>query len=267
MTTAVLNPARSATSPLSTLLAQTRAEVLAMVRYPGLIVPIVLFPVMFWLFFGLLNAHQTRADGHSAKAYMLGSFAMYSVIQTMLFNLGFSIATERFTGWYRYQRTTPLRLWTMFGAKLLSNLLVAPFALALLLLIGAWTGGVHLPASAWASLVVRVLFGALPLAALGVFIGYMASGPSTASPVLNLIFFSMAFASGLLIPLDNMPKIVQQIAPFLPAYHGEMLARVAVGVPSASAQWVHVVWLLGFTAVFLALAVWAYRRDQGVNYR
>ena len=86
---------------------------------------------------------------------------MYSVIQTVLFNLGFSIASERFTGWYRYQRTTPLRLWMMFGARLPANLPVALLAPALPLLIGAWTGGVYLPASAWASLVVRVLFGAL----------------------------------------------------------------------------------------------------------
>ena len=238
-----------------------------MVRYPALIVPTLLFPVMFWLFFGLPNAHQTTADGHSVGAYILGSYAMYSVIQTMMFSLGFSIAIERFTGWYRYQRTTPLRVWVMFVAKLLANLLVALFALTLLLLIGAWSGGVHLPASAWASLVARVLLGGLPLAALGVFVGYMASGPSTASPILNLIFFPMAFASGLFIPIDSLPKIVQRVAPFLPSYHGGMLARVAVGVPSASAQWVHVVWLLGFTAVFLALAVWAYRRDQGANYR
>lgn len=155
----------------------------------------------------------------------------------------------------------------MFVAKLLATIVVALLALALLLVVGAWTGVVHLPALTWASLVARVLFGALPLAALGVFIGYMATGPSTASPILNLIFFPMAFASGLFIPINTMPAIVQQIAPFLPAYHGGMLARVAVGVPSASAQWVHVVWLLGFTAVFLALAVWAYRRDQGANYR
>ena len=237
-----------------------------MVRNPALMVPTLLFPIMFWVFFGLPNAHVITADGYSDGTYMLGSFAMYSVIQTILFSLGFAIATERFTGWYRYQRTTPLRLWTMFGAKLLANLLVALLALGLLLLIGAWTGGVHLPLSAWASLVARVLFGALPMAALGVFIGCMATGPSTASPILNLIFFPMAFASGLFIPINTMPQIVQQIAPFLPTYHGGMLARVAVGVPSASPEWVHVVWLLGFTVVFLAMAVWAYRRDEGANY-
>ena len=267
MTTAILNQARPANSPFSSLAAQTRAELVAQFRSLGLIIPTLMFPVMFWVFFGLPNAQKTTADGHSVGAYMMASFAMYSVIQTMMFSLGINIAIERFTGWYKYQRTTPLRLWVMFVAKLLATIVVALLALALLLVIGAWTGVVHLPALTWASLVARVLFGALPLAALGVFIGYVATGPSTASPILNLIFFPMAFASGLFIPIDTMPAIVQQIAPFLPAYHGGMLARVAVGVPSASPEWVHVVWLLGFTAVFLALAVWAYQRDEGANYR
>lgn len=267
MTTAVLNPVRPAFSPFSTFLAQTRAELLTMLRSPAAIVPTLLFPVMFWVFFGLPNAHLTTDGGGSVGAYILGSFAMYSVIQTVLFNLGISVASERYTGWYRYQRTTPLRLWVMFGAKLTANLLLALFALSLLLVIGAWSEGVHLPASAWVSLVAQVLFGVLPFAALGVFIGYVSRGPNTASPLTNLIFFPLAFASGLFIPIDSLPRVVQNIAPFLPAYHGGMLARVAVGVPSASAQWVHAVWLLGFTAVFLALAVWAYRRDEGVNYR
>jgi ABC-2 type transport system permease protein len=267
MTTAMPNPARPASSPFSSLLAQTRAEVLALVRYPALMIPTLLFPVIFWVFFGLPNAQKMTADGHSVGAYMLASFAMISVIQTMLYTLGFNIAIERSTGWYRYQRTTPLRLWPMFGAKLLADLLLALLALGLLLVIGAWTGDVHLPLAAWASLVVGVLFGGLPFAALGVFIGYVATGSGSASSLINLIFLPMSIASGLFIPLDSMPSIVQQIAPFLPAYHGGMLARVAVGVPSASPQWVHVVWLLGFTVVFLALAVWAYQRDEGANYR
>lgn len=155
----------------------------------------------------------------------------------------------------------------MFGAKLLSTLCLALMALVILLIVGSVTGGVHLPPLSWASLVARVLLGVLPFAALSVFIGYMARGPNVASPIINLIFFPMAFASGLFIPLSGLPKIVQDIAPFLPAYHSGTLARVAVGVPTVSSEWVHVVALLGFTAVFLALAVWAYKRDEGANYR
>ena len=267
MTTATLNDSPRAVSPLSILFSQTRAELTAVLRSPGAVIPTLLFPIMFWLFFGLPNAKETSSSGFNVGTYILGSFAMYSMIQTVLFNLAINISSELATGWYRYQRTTPLRVWVMFGAKLLSTLSLALLALVILLVVGSVTGGVNLPALSWLSLVARVLLGVLPFAALAVFIGYVARGPNVASPIINLIFFPMAFASGLFIPLSGLPKIVQDIAPFLPAYHGGMLARVAVGVPSASSEWVHVACLLGFTALFLILAVRAYKRDEGANYR
>jgi ABC-2 type transport system permease protein len=254
-------------SPLSTLTAQIKAELLTLLRNPSSLVPTLLFPIMFWVFFGLPNAHQTSDGGFNIGAYILASFAMYSIIQTVLFNLGIFIAIERSTGWYKFQRTTPVKIWVLFAAKLVTVLVLGLIALTLLLTVGAITGGISLSAGAWMSLVARVILGALPFAALAVFIGYMARGAQTASPIINLIFFPMAFGSGLFIPLENLPKIVQDIAPFLPAYHGGQLARVAVGVPSAQGELTHVLALLGFTVLFLALAVWAYRRDEGANYR
>jgi ABC-2 type transport system permease protein len=258
---------RRSASAFTMFVAQTRAELLSMLRNPSSLVPTVLFPVMFWMFFGLPNARQTSSDGFQIGAYILASFAMYSVIQTVLFNLGIFIAIERSTGWYRFQRTTPIRVPVMFAAKIVSVLLLALFALSVLLVVGALTGGIGLSVQAWASLVARVLFGVLPFAALAVFIGYLARNANAASPIINLLFFPMAFASGLFIPLRGLPQIVQDIAPYLPAYHSGELARVAAGVPSASSEWTHVIWILGFTVVFLVCAVWAYRRDEGVNYR
>ena len=60
---------------------------------------------------------------------------------------------------------------------------------------------------------------------------------------------------------------MRDLAPFLPAYHGGALARAAVGVPSPSGDGAHALWLIGFTALFLTLAAWAYRRDEGRHYR
>ena len=77
----------------------------------------------------------------------------------------------------------------------------------------------------------------------------------------------MAFASGLFVPLGQLPKIVQDFAPLLPAYHSGQFARLGIGVPSASGAWTHALWILGFTALFLALAVWAYKRDEATQYR
>ena len=265
--TSAIHPTNSRSNPFAPLAVSIRVELLSMLRNPASLVPTLLFPVMFWFFFGLPNAQAKSESGFDVGAYILASFAMYSIIQTVLFNLGIFIATERSSGWYRFLRTTPMPIWVLFTAKLVSVMLLGLITLTLLLTIGSITGGISLPASAWISLVARVLLGALPFAALAVAIGYLAKGAQSASPIINLIFFPMSFASGLFIPLPSLPKIVQDIAPFLPSYHGGQLARVVVGVPSAKSELEHVLWLLGFTLAFLALAVWAYKRDEGTNYR
>jgi ABC-2 type transport system permease protein len=253
--------------PLSALGAQVRTELVTMLRSPASIIPTLLFPLMFWTFFGLPNANQRFDNGFNVGAYILASFAMYSGIQTVLFNLGIFIASERSTGWYRFLRTTPAPVWVVFTAKIVAVLALAFAALAVLLVYGAFTGGISLPLETWLSLIGHVMIGVLPFAALAVFIGYIAKGTNSASPIINLIFFPMAFASGLFVPLSSLPKVVQDIAPFLPAYHGGALARMSIGVPSDVSQLTHVVWLLGFTVLFLILAVWAYKRDESSNYR
>ncbi len=245
---------------------QIRAELLRMLRSPASMIPTLLFPIMFWTFFGLPNA-SGKINGFSVGAYILASFVMYSVIQTVMFNLSIVIATERDTGWYKYLRTTPARVWMLFVAKIVSVILLALIAINLLIIVGTISAGFQLEVGKWLNLVARAIFSVLPFAAMAVFIGYAVRGVNAVSPVVNLIFFPMSFASGLFIPLDGLPKMVQDIAPFLPAYHGGQLTRAAVGVPSAAGDGTHALWILGYTVVFLVLAVWAYKRDEGANYR
>ena len=77
----------------------------------------------------------------------------------------------------------------------------------------------------------------------------------------------MAFGSGLFIPLSGLPQIVQDVAPYLPAYHSGIFVRKVIGSGEGSGDMTHLLALLGFTALFLILAAWAYRRDEGTNYR
>jgi ABC-2 type transport system permease protein len=112
-------------------------------------------------------------------------------------------------------------------------LILGLIALTLLLTIGALSAGIQLPTTTWLEIVGRALIAMLPFTALAVAIGYLAKGPQSASPIINLIFFPMAFGSGLFIPLDGLPKVVQDIAPFLPAYHaGEFVRRAIARVTS-----------------------------------
>ena len=66
------------------------------------------------------------------------------------------------------------------------------------------------------------------------------------------------------IPIAQLPSFLQVTAPYLPPYHLSQLALSTLGVQSET--WVHIAVLLGFTVLFLLIAAWAYRRDEGQTY-
>ena len=45
----------------------------------------------------------------------------------------------------------------------------------------------------------------------------------------NLIYLPLSFASGLFVPLNQLPVFIQNLAPYLPSYHYAQLAWSALG--------------------------------------
>jgi len=109
------------------------------------------------------------------------------------------------------------------------------------------------------------VIGALPFCAMGLALGYLIS-PNSAVAVINLINLPMSFVSGLWLPVDVLPPVVQHIAPFMPAYHLGQLALGTIGAGGSQPWYLHVVVLLAFTAAALSAAAFAYRRDEGETY-
>ena len=100
---------------------------------------------------------------------------------------------------------------------------------------------------------------------MGLAFGYLV-GPNSGPAVLNLIWLPMAFASGLWIPISQLPQIVQTVAAFLPPYHFAQLALGTIGASEGGSPVIHVAALLGFAAFFLVVAAWGFRRDEGRTY-
>lgn len=246
------------------LVAQTTAQLRHLLRSPFYSIFSLVLPLIFWVFFGLPRAHHTIA-GVDAGAYLLASFGAYAVANVMLFSFGIGIANERGRKEDVLMRATPLRP----GVDLLARLLAAMvFGLAavVVLSIFAWaTGGVRLDAGRWLVLVVRLLVGALPLLALGLAIGYLVS-VNAVPAVVNLVGLPMFLASGLVVPLAELPDFIQKMAPYLPAYRYAQLAWDAVGA-HADPPAADLLWLAAYTAVFLAIVLRAYRLEESRRFR
>ena len=90
--------------------------------------------------------------------------------------IGARIADERDRGWNRQLRLTPLPPLGYVVGKVLTGMLVALPALLLVCLAGCLTGEVHLSALQWAQVVGLGWLAILPMAVVGVGLGYFSSG-------------------------------------------------------------------------------------------
>jgi ABC-2 type transport system permease protein len=144
---------------------------------------------------------------------------------------------------------------TVFGSAVVASLF----------LLGRFAAGVELPSATWAALGGVLIAGALPFCAFGLALGYLA-GPNSAPAVVNLIYLPMGFLSGLWIPINVLPGPMKTIALGLPAYHYAQLALKTFGADLGQPAWIHLTYLAVFTALSLAVARWAYRRDEGRTY-
>ena len=107
--------------------------------------------------------------------------------------------------------------------------------------------------------------GLFPFVTLGFFLGYV-SGPTSATIIANLIFLPLSFASGLFIPLQMLPKFIQQAAPYLPSYNVAQLGWTALGAHTGRSAGTNLGYITIYTMIFLVMSIIVYRRDQGRKF-
>ena len=253
--------ARRRVAPLLPMLAApTRAQLLGYLRVPAFSVTSLSLPLMFFVFFGLPNAQKHFPDGASVGAYLAASFGAYAVSSMMVFSFGIGVAQARGLKADLLQRATPLPASVAIVANILNALAYALAALVILFAFAGLVGRVDQPFGTWANLTFRLLAGSVPLIGMGMALGYSA-GPNSAPAVVNLIYLPLAFASGIFIPVEQLPEFVQKLAPWLPLYHYGELGWGVVGHAGEPLE--RSVLALGiWTAVFFVLAVRAYSLDQ-----
>lgn len=243
---------------------EARQEFLKLIRIPIFAASTIALPLMFYVIFGIAFSGQ-QANGVVVSTYLLVTYGAFGVIGAALFGFGVSVAVERGQGWMRLKRVAPMPPQAYFVAKVLMSLTIATIIVLSLFALGAILGGVRLAPGEWVAVGSALVAGALPFSAMGLAFGYLV-GPNSAPAVLNLAWLPMAFASGLWIPIGQLPPLVQSIAPFLPPYHFVQLALGTIGASEGGSPLGHLAALLGFTAFFLVVAAWGFRRDEGRTY-
>lgn len=243
---------------------ESRFEFLKLLRMPSYSVSTILFPLMLYIFFGLMMPSR-GSGGVQLSRYLLGTYGAFAVMGATLFAIGVGISAERGMGWLQAKRASPMPPLAYFVAKGVVALSFSAIVITLLFVLGATAGGVNMPWTAWLRLGGMLLLGSVPFGALGLAIG-MLIGPNSAPMAVNILYLPMSFCSGLWIPLPMLPKYLQKAAPFLPAYHLGKLGLHSVGASVSGSVLSHCVALAAFAFVFLAIAWMGHAREQEKLY-
>jgi ABC-2 type transport system permease protein len=225
------------------------------VRY--LVIAVAMPIGLYLLFTGLFGSHDQHAQGLPQPVELMVAMVAYGATWAVFSATGPRIAHERAIGWTRQLRVTPLRPVAALSGKLVTALAAALPAMMLVALTAVASHDVRLGAAQWLAMLAAMWAGVLPLALLGLAIGYLA-GDEIAFPLTMALYFALGALGGLWIPLSAMPHTMQDIARALPsnavAELGWRIVRGQASVPTAVL--VLAVWTLGSGLI----ALLAYRR-------
>lgn len=240
------------------LLREIRSAFLSVLRQPAFALPTLLFPTMFYVFFGLAF---TMSRSIHMPTWLLATYGVFGMMAPALFGFGVGIAVEKGEGWLRLKRAAPVSPMVPLFARTVMAMLFAFIVFMLLATLGALFGDVRMPRADWALLAVTLVVGAIPFCAMGLAAGLWLS-PSAAPAVVNIVYLPMAFLSGLWVPLMVFPGWLQQVAVALPPYHLAEIALDVVGAKAAGSVMLHIGVLVAFTVVFTFIAALGWRRMQ-----
>jgi ABC-2 type transport system permease protein len=232
-----------------------------LIRYPSFTVPSIGLPLISYFIFGL---PQVRSQPMAAQQILV-AFTAFALLGIAMFQFGVGIASDRATPWERYVRTLPSSASVRFTARIFVALAFGMASVLPLIAVAVLVTPIQLDAVSWLRIGAVLVLGAIPLALLGIMLGYLLSERG-ALPVTNLIFLPLSYAGGLFgTSTSSLPGVAARISPWLPTRQwSDLLLGYGLAGQFPLRQ---AIYLLSYGACFAALAVLGYRRDETRAYR
>ena len=195
----------------------------------------------------------------SMPLYYMVAMASFGALTAVLMGNSERIAKEREGGWVRQLRLTSLPGRGYVMAKIASAAVATLPSIVVVFIVAAAAKGVRLGAAwEWIALTGAIWAGSLVFAALGVAIGYLASGDAV-RPLTMIIYFGLSILGGLWMPTTTYPRWLQNVGDWLPTH-----AYAALGQAIELGNAPHlkdVALLAAYLVLFAGAAAWLYRKD------
>jgi ABC-2 type transport system permease protein len=192
---------------------------------------------------------------------LIGMIQLFNGMQSSL-----TMVYDREVGTMRSLLVSPFPRWFLLTSKLIGGVAVSILQVYVFLLI-AWFWEVQPPIAGYFAVLPALILSGLMLGSLGLMLSSVIKQLENFAGVMNFVIFPMFFLSSALYPLWRMKEaspFLHMICQFNPFTYAVELIRFALYL---EVEWFSLAVSLACTAVFLALAVYAYNPSKGLIAR
>lgn len=202
-------------SPVAATIAQAAMELRLTTRRSENVLVTAIVPAVVLVFFASIDVLPASA-GRPIDFLLPGSLAL-AIVATSLVSLGIATAYERNYGVLKRLGGSPLTRANLVAAKI-GAVLVVELAQVVLLMAIAWLvlGWTPAPATAPLLLIGVVVLGTLAFAGLGLLLAGALRAEATLA-LANALFIASLLLGGIILPIDQLPAPLADLAGLLPA--------------------------------------------------
>ncbi len=240
----------------------TRRDLLIWLRNPAFIFFTVIQPVMFVLLFRYVfgGAIPVAVPGGYVDFLMPGIIAQSAAFAS--FATAISLARQLQKGVIDRFRAMPMARSAVLLGRLAAD--TARIVVTLLVLLGVgYLVGFRFregPSAALAMMLLGIALG-VTICTVSAYVGLAIKDEEAVSSFGLVWLFPLTFVSSAFVPVHSMPGWLQAFANNQPVTIViDEMRSLALGGPLVQHAWQSVAWLVGIVAVFVPLAVRAYRR-------
>jgi ABC-2 type transport system permease protein len=206
--------------PIGLVLHQARYDLLGFVRNRQARFFTLVLPLLFLIIFvSVFGNNKVGTTGVKASTYYVPGISALAVIASSFVNLVISVTAQREGGILKRRRATPVPAWVLIAGRTLMAMSISLAVMTVVLVIGRFAYGVHLPTSTIPGVVITAIVGAATFCVLGYALSTTVDSEDAAQPMTQAIMLPLYFISGVFIPNVNLPTWLRDVAKFFPVQH------------------------------------------------
>lgn len=191
-------------------------------RQPESVFFTVALPLIFLFLFVSIFGNEPLDIGGTevnGSTYYVPGIVTLSIVSATVLNLAVALTFARERGLLKRVRSTPLPPWVFLAGRVGTASGVTLLLVAAVVLLGRVVYGVTVPTTTLPALVLAVLVGTAAGCALGFALCSVIPTENAAPAITNAVILPLYFFSGIFIPTDDIPEVMQRVGDLFPVKH------------------------------------------------